>query len=57
MFKVEVRTDSSGVWSGNPLVFASELEAFVHARDLTARSSIVRDYRIVQIDTHEEPMS
>ena len=55
MFKVEVRTDSSRVWSGNALVFASELEAFAYARDLAARW-VAGDYRIVQIDTHDVPV-
>jgi hypothetical protein len=57
MFKVEVRADSSRVWSGNALVFASELEAFAYARDLAARWTVVGDYRIVRIDTPEELVS
>jgi hypothetical protein len=57
MFKVEVRADSSRVWSGNALIFASELEAFAYARDLAARWTVVGDYRIVRIDTPEELVS
>lgn len=47
-FKVEVIADGSGVWCGNALTFATREEAERYAKDLYARWSAVRQWRVVE---------
>ena len=48
MFKVEVIADSSGTWCGNALTFTTREEAERYAKDLYARWSAVRQWRVVE---------
>jgi len=48
LYKVEVIADNSGTWAGNGLTFATLEDANDYARDLYARWTAVRDFRIVE---------
>jgi hypothetical protein len=49
-FKVQVKTDDSGVWYGNGLRFETRAEAEANAANLAARWLAVRDWRTVECD-------
>ena len=51
-FKVEVIADNSGEWAGNGRRFASREEAVTYALDLAWRWTLVRDWRVVEVN-HE----
>jgi hypothetical protein len=48
MFKVEVIADNSGTWCGNGLSFTTREDAEAYARDLAARWTLVREWRVVE---------
>jgi len=52
-YKVEVIADSSGIWAGNALRFASIDEAKEYAIDLYSRWTLVSQMRAVHIETNE----
>ncbi len=54
-YKVEVIADSSGTWTGNALRYATKEEAEAEARDLAMRWTLVRDWRVVDTRTEEQP--
>lgn len=54
MYKVEVIADSSGVWCGNALTFTTREDAELYARDLANRWTLVRQWRIVEIEDTKE---
>jgi hypothetical protein len=49
-FKVEVIADDSGRWCGNERVFATREAAEIYAVDLARRWTLVREWRVVQIE-------
>ena len=49
-FKPEVIADSSGVWCGNALRFATRQEAEANVQDLMMRWFAVRETRVVESD-------
>jgi hypothetical protein len=49
-WKVEVIADSSGIWAGNGLQFASKHEAEDYAKGLMSRWALVHQYRLVEDD-------
>jgi hypothetical protein len=49
-WKAEVIADSSGKFEGNGLRFATQPEAEAYARDLMARWTLVREWRVVESD-------
>jgi hypothetical protein len=49
-FKPEVIADSSGMWCGNTLRFATEQEALDNVADLASRWFAVRQTRVVESD-------
>jgi hypothetical protein len=49
-FKVEVIADSSGRWSGNERVFATQEAAETYAADLARRWTLVREWRVVETE-------
>jgi len=49
MFKAEVIADSSGEWVGNALTFDTREQAETYARDLFARWTAVREWRVVEV--------
>jgi len=49
-YKVEVIADNSGKWCGNALRFDSIDEAKEYARDLFARWTLVREWRVVDTE-------
>lgn len=53
MFKVEVIADNSGKWCSNALIFKTRREAEWHARDLAARWTLVRKWRVVEAEQTE----
>lgn len=52
-YKPEVIADSSGQWTGNSLIFATQKEAQAWVADLRGRWMLVRDTRV--IPTTENP--
>jgi len=48
-FKVEVIADGSGKWEGNGLEFDNFKEAETYAKDLHARWTAVREWRVVEV--------
>jgi len=53
MYKYEVQTDDSGKWYGNAVTFDTKEQAIDSAKDLYSRWLLVREYRIVNIETGE----
>lgn len=49
-YKVEVIADNSGVWVGNALRFKTMKDATAAGRDLFARWTLVREYRVVEAE-------
>ena len=47
-FKPEVLADSSGVWAGNVLRFATRPEAEAYVKDLAWRWTAVRETRVIE---------
>ncbi len=52
-FKIEVLADSSGKWATNMMIFNTAEEAGVYARDLARRWTLVRDWRIIEVEIIE----
>lgn len=55
-FRVEVIADNSGIWAGNNRTFPTVHKAEAYARDLTARWSLVREWRVVPVLTNMDAM-
>jgi hypothetical protein len=53
-WKAEVIADSSGVWCGNALRFATEAEALEYASALASRWTLVSGWRAVPCDDEVE---
>ncbi len=49
-YKVEVIADGSGEWVGNLLKFDTVEEAEAYAKDLADRWTLVRDWRVVEVE-------
>lgn len=47
-FAVEVIADSSGAWAGNALRFPTREAAEAYAKDLYARWTAVKEWRVVE---------
>ncbi len=54
-YKVEVLADSSGVWAGNQLRYATKKEAEAEAIALALRWTSVSDWRVVDTRIGEQP--
>ena len=54
-FKVEVIADSSGKWCGNALTFDTKEQAESYGKNLYARWTAVREWRVVETAT--EPVA
>lgn len=52
-YKVEVLADNSGHWASNALSFDSVDSAESYARDLWARWTAVKAWRVVDTENHE----
>jgi len=50
VFRVEVIADASGHWCGNALKFATREEAKEYARNLFARWTLVREWRVIDTE-------
>ncbi len=51
-YKVEVQADNSRTWASNALAFKTREEAEAYARDLHARWTAVREWRVVVVQEH-----
>jgi len=54
LWKAEVQADSSGKWCSNQLRFKTKAEAENYARDLAYRWTLVRAWRVVEVQQEDK---
>lgn len=54
MFKVEVIADDSGKWCSNQVTFATEAEAAIYGGKLARNWTLVREWRVVEIEEADD---